>query len=230
MASRENAARPVPRKQAGTKPPGWLRGETLQSLATLNEECLRLLREEALCGSCEEPLVRELEPLWSVLEGAARVRAAGCPYLLLDGGFADARRWSGALRHQIHDAERGEVKPFFTVPGALEAGRLVFTFAWHLAHSEPAAARLLLGMSPACAELLAATTLPEVYALAERRSAWLQPRWPGRLVAWRALLEAAIHGDGEGLEQARLRGVRLLAAEVRQAPGQEAGSQGAVRP
>ena len=68
----------------------WLRPETLESLIELNESSLTLLAEQSVAhGSSPAPLLRELRSLWPTLDAAARHRAAACPYLLLDAGFAD---------------------------------------------------------------------------------------------------------------------------------------------
>lgn len=195
----------------------WLRAETLESLAELNEQCLELLCEQARAEHAQtaHPLLTELSDLWKTLDAAARRRAATCPYLLVDAGFADARRWSWARGQAIHDGLGALAPAFFTVPGASGVARLVFTYAWHLARSQGPAARLLLGMSAPCAELIAGCSLRHIAELADRYPEWLQPRWPSRVTVWRELLIASIAEDDEALERARLRGVQLLAAEVR---------------
>ena len=196
---------------------GSLHGEALESLTELNEQCLELLAEHAARpASPDRPLLSSLRDLWLALDPAARRRAASCPYLLVDPGFSDVRNWLGG--NAIHDATRPAVTAFF---GGARAGtvlRLTLTYGWHLARSRPSAARLLLGMPPACAERIAACTLRQVEALAEHHLEWLQPRWPTRLQAWRELLAAAIQGEGPALERARTRGLQLLAAEARCAP------------
>jgi hypothetical protein len=101
------------------------------------------------------------------------------------------------------------------VPAATEVARLVFTYAWHLSRSQPAAARLLLGMPAASVVLIARFTLPQIQVLAESHPEWLRPRWPARVQVWRELLLAAASGDAMSLERARLRGLTLLAAEAR---------------
>src|SRR6266513_2776416 len=69
---------------------GWLRPETLETLIELNELCLALVAEQAVSrGAPASPLLRQVAELWQVLDPAARRRAAGCPYLLVDAGFAD---------------------------------------------------------------------------------------------------------------------------------------------
>ena len=208
---------------AGAGTLGWLRSEALESLVALNESCLALLAEQAVArGTPATPLLREVAERWRALDAAARRRAAACPYLLLDAGFADPLRWRGAAGQQVGDAPRGAYTCYFTVPSATAVARLVFTYAWHLARSPGPAARLLLGMSPPCAALIGQHTLSHMHALAETRREWLKPRWPTRVQVWRELLLAAAEGETAALERARLHGLTLLAAESRLAPGERA--------
>jgi hypothetical protein len=195
---------------------GWLRPETLATLLELNEMSLAVLAEQAAArGAPTSLLLRQLGEPWRSLDAAARRRAAGCPYLLLDAGFSDPPRWQRPAALGVGDADRGAYSTFFTVPGATELARLVFTYGWHLARSQSAAARLLLGMSAPCAALIAQWSLRQVQALAEAHAEWLKPRWPARIEVWRELLRAAAAGDADALERARLHGLTLLAAEVR---------------
>src|SRR5256884_9210783 len=67
----------------------WLHPETLESLVELNELCLGLFAEQAAVR-CAQPslLLRQGGELWRLLDAAARRRAAPCPHLLGDAGFA----------------------------------------------------------------------------------------------------------------------------------------------
>jgi hypothetical protein len=199
---------------------GWLHAGALDSLLELNELCLALLAEQAAArGGAASALLQQLGELWRGLDAAARHRAAACPYLLLDAGFADPLRWQLPPARQVGDAVADRYGCYFTVPAAAEVARLVFMYAWHLARSQAAAARLLLGMPAACATLIGRCTLGQIQALAETHPEWLRPRWPGRVQVWRELLQAATRGEALPLERARLRGLTLLAAEARAAPG-----------
>jgi hypothetical protein len=195
----------------------WLRAGTLDSLTELNELCLALLAGQAeIGGGPASALLQPLAAEWRALDGAARHRAAACPYLLLDAGFADPARWRSARTpQQVADASLERYVCYFSLPAAAEVARLVFIFAWHLARSQPAAARLLLGMPAPSAALIGRYTLRQVQALAEAHPEWLRPRWPTRVQVWRELLAAAASGDSPALERARLRGVTLLAAAAR---------------
>lgn len=198
---------------------GWLGAETLESVAELNELSLALLAEQAAARAPQPgAALAQLAELWRHLDTAARRRAAACPYLLLDAGFADQRRWQAAGAGQVADAREPAYTAFFTVPGALEAARLVFTYAWHLARTQPAAARLLLGMPAQCVADMGRCSLRQMYALAERHPEWLRPRWLTRPELWQELLAAAAGGEVAALERARLHGLTLLAAEVRLMP------------
>jgi hypothetical protein len=194
--------------------------EALRSLAELNEQCLELLCEQALLGSPQPgpALLAELRTLWCALDVHALRRAALCPYLLLDAGFTRAARWGAARERLVQDRERLPVaRAFFSAPRTIPVTRQVLTFAWHLARSDAAAARLLLGMSGQCAQLIAACTVRHIYQLAESEAHWLEPRWPDRLSVWRELLSAALAGEPATLERARLHGLQLLAAQARAA-------------
>src|SRR5256884_3733522 len=159
----------------------WLHPETLESLVELNELCLGLFAEQA-GGRCAQPslLLRQVGELWRLLDAAARRRAAACPYLLVDAGFADTQRWRQPAPLGVGDAGEAAYSTFFTVAGANEVARLVFTYAWHLARAQGAAARLLLGMSAPCAALIAHLSLRQVHSLAQTHPHWLRPRWPAR--------------------------------------------------
>jgi len=196
----------------------WLGAAALESLAELNELGLALLAEQAAAAAAEPraALLREVGALWRTLDPLARRRAAAVPYLLLDGGFADRERWRHAAP-QVAEPARAAYPAFFTVPGTVEVARLLFTYAWHLARAESAAACLLLGMPASCAALIAGCTLRRIHTLAERHPEWLRPRWPAQAELWRELLLAAGSGEGRALARARLHGLRMLAAEARRA-------------
>jgi hypothetical protein len=199
-----------------SQPASYLRSEAFESLIELNEQCLELLAEQSLVPTSQGSLLlRQVGDIWRTLDAEARLRAATCPYLLVDVGFSDADRWRYPESPYIEDAIGNPYGHFFTVSRALTVARQVFIYAWHLARSNDAAAQLSLGMPAHCIQLISACTLSQIHGLAERHPEWLRPRWPNRIKVWRELLLAAASGEIIALENARMHGLQLLAAECR---------------
>lgn len=192
--------------------------EAIDSLVELNVQCLELLAEQALAQSAQGSLLlRQVSEIWRTLDDGARRRAAACPYLLVDIGFSDPVRWRWIEGDHVSDAVPGPYSTFFTVPRAFGVAHQVFMYAWHLAQSKNAATQLLLGMPVHCVHLISTCTLSRIHELADRHPDWLRPRWPGRVRMWRELLLAAASGDVVALENTRMHGLQLLAAECRAA-------------
>ena len=197
-------------------PQSWLQEHTLHTLAELNDDCLQLLCEHARAGLPLPASLAGLRQTLCALDVSARWRAAECSYLLFDAGFSETRRWTSTREPVAETAASAAPSiAFFTLPRTVEVLRHVLTYAWHLARSHGSAARLLLGMSPRCADLIGTCTLRQVTQLAESRPHWLRPRWPERLGIWRELLCCAMAGEAAALERIHHRGIQLLAAEVR---------------
>jgi hypothetical protein len=150
-----------------------------------------------------------------MMDADARHRAAACPFLLFDAGFADQQRWTWVSGNYVQDLARPTAPPYFTVQQTRSVLLAIFTYAWHLARSQTAAARLLLGMTPHCSRLIAVCTVRQIHELAEAHPEWLVPRWQTRTQFWRELLISAMKGDAAAMEQARLRGLQIMAAENR---------------
>jgi len=148
------------------------------------------------------------------LDASSTRRAAACGVLLADVGFGDVAMWTDALVGAVND--HPPRAPFFTVDGTVGAMRHVVTHAWHLARSEPTAARLLLGVSAPNLAVLGGCTLNRLTRLAESRTEWLRPRWENRPRVWCDLLRTAGDGDSGALERMRVRCLQLLAADARQ--------------
>jgi hypothetical protein len=197
---------------------GSTRSEAFDSLVELNGLCLELLADQAHAQPTPGSLLlRQIGDIWRTLDEAARRRAASCPYLLVDAGFSDPSRWQWLHAQHVQEPAPAPYASFFTVPRASAVARQVFMYAWHLAQSKNTAAQLLLGMPLYCTHLISSCTLPQIHTLAERHPEWLRPRWPSKVKVWRELLLAAASGEVVALENARMHGLQLLAAEFRAA-------------
>jgi hypothetical protein len=99
----------------------------------------------------------------------------------------------------------------------------VLVLGWHLARANRQLARVVLGMSPACAERIAQLRLHDLDWLAEHRPGWVRPRWEKQPRVWQHLLAAARGPDSELLTRVSLRGLQLMAAGMLVPPaGREA--------
>lgn len=181
----------------------------LAPIAEINEQLLQGLRAQALEPSPGAPrLLVLLQSQWAALDDAALTRLAGCPYLLLDAGFARVERWERLPALSVGDAGRGG---YFNGRAGVALVRRALLFAWHLARSQRAAARMAVGLSWASAERLARWRLSDLEALAELAPAWIAPRWEEQPLVWQQLMRAARRDDAAALRSLQLRGLQLLA-------------------
>jgi len=153
-------------------------------------------------------LVVVLREAWCGLDQRSLQRLSGCPYLLIDAGFARPERW-GPSPVGVRDA--GQRGGYFSDRAAVALIRRTLVFGWHLARCNRAAARLVLGMSAATAERIAARGLNELEAVAESSPSWIVPRWEQQPNVWRQLIAAACQDNPVQLREAQLRGLQLLA-------------------
>jgi hypothetical protein len=208
IAYAPRTARPLWERQS------WLGTATLESVVEVNEQVLALLREQCRVAPTPPSLLRDVANLMLSLDAQSLRCAAGSGVLLVDAQFADARLWSEAIVGAVNDRSPCNPSPFFTVDGTVAVMRLVVTHAWHLARSEPAAARLLLGVSAANLAVIGGCSLSRLTHLAEARTEWLRPRWETRPRVWCNLLRTAGAGDSRAMERLRVRAVQLLAADA----------------
>lgn len=195
----------------------WIDAAAIRSMLEMNLECLDLLAGQAAEPASQSNLMlRQYRELWRHVAQPARERVAATPFLLLDLGFADERRWM-ALPARVEDSEPAVYAPFFTVPGAAVLARKVFVYAWDLTRTQEAAARLILAMPAHCTTLMTQLTVRRLDELAERHPDWLLPRWHRRGKVWRDILLAASASGNAALERARNHGYDLIEAEVRAA-------------
>jgi hypothetical protein len=182
----------------------------LAPVAEINEQLLDCLRLMAHEQAAQPPrLVALLREDWKRLNPAALRRLAGCPYLLLDAGFAQPQRWEWIASAGVMEASaRGG---YFAGAGGVGLVRRTLVLAWHLARSNRVTARVILGMGALAAERIAGSRLADLEALAELAPAWILPRWEQQPNVWRQLLAAGWRAQPQLLRQAQLRGLQLLA-------------------
>lgn len=191
----------------------WLTDEALEPLGEINGQCLDLLCAMAHSTAQEHPqMLAAQRDAWRLLSPHSRARLAASPYLLADAGFNDEVRWQAVAARSVRDLPREFTESAFAGDAARDFVRRVLVYSWHLARAHRQVARLVLGMTPACASLLASLRLRDLDWLADQQPGWVRPRWEAQPAIWRHLLVAAGEDDRLLLTQVSLRGIQLLAA------------------
>jgi hypothetical protein len=205
----------------------WLGDGAMDSVTEINAQCLDLMCSTAASAAQPLPgLLADHLAQWCDLSPAARAQLAASPYLLADAGFDDEQRWLSPGRRMVRDLRRDFAAPFFTGERVSDFVRRVLVFGWHLARSNRQLARVVLGMTPACAVHVAAMQLRDLDWLAEHQPGCVRPRWERHPDIWRHLLRAADGDDNAQLTRASLRGLQLLAGGVLATARRGAGDQG----
>lgn len=199
---------------AGSALVGRWDSSMLEPLAEINEEVVELLTGACAPGNAGGPVVSALRWRWEALGAPARLRLAHCPYLLLDAGFARPELWAALPRASVNDALQPVESSNRQRPMPTPLIRRVLLLAWHLARANRLTARLALGMSAECAQLLAGCRLADLEWFAEQRPAFVRPRWEDRPELWHALMAAAASEKSRDLERLQRWGLQKLAAEA----------------
>jgi hypothetical protein len=192
----------------------WLADGTLDAVTEINLQCLEFLEAMSAAGLHSCPPVSPQRPIWRDMSVELRTRLAASPYLLVDAAFDDEARWRCLVPRMVQDLPRQFAAPVFVGEGAADFIRSVLVFGWHLARANRQLARVVLGMSPACGDLIAQLRLQDLDWLARHRPGWVRPRWERQPRIWQHLLAAAREPDNELLTRVSLRGLQLMAAGV----------------
>lgn len=178
----------------------------------INEQVVDMLCEAAAAaGDGSAGLLAVVRGEFLQAPAAARHRLASCPYLLLDAGFGESARW--ARPPGVRDAPLAGADEPAGVDCGVGLARRALVLGWHLARSNRLAARVALGMTPACAELFGGLRLRDLEAFAETDRGCVRLRWESRPELWRPLLRAALVERPATLAGLQMRGLQLLAAE-----------------
>lgn len=186
-----------------------------ERLAALNLDYLELLIAAAASpasGGLQSLPDRVLESLRKADRASLRLLASAA-FSLYSLGFEDQEFWRTALRIDASsiDARYGTVSAAVVQSSFCEIALL---HAWHVAVSQPLAARLIHGMS---ATLVASMTNAQFWQL--RRIAvdypgLLMPRWPANPCFWPEMVKFSIAGDTRRLHALQQLGHQLLAIDL----------------
>lgn len=192
----------------------------LACVQQLNLDYLELLVAERGAAGCATQL-QHLPPRQGAALASLSARAlravAEATYSLYSLGFENGDFWDSLCSSApapmatsvVHRYARvGDSSPQYTFC------KLALLHAWHVATTNPMAARVVYAMPLATVQRLASTPLWQVRCIAASHRVLLMPRWPTNPAFWPDLIRFAAANDMRRLHTARLLGYQLVAAEL----------------
>lgn len=221
-AAKRKAARRAPRVRKhnllGAAP--VLDAALLARIQQLNLDYLELLIAEHAAAECSAQL-QHLPPTQraalAALPRSTLPALAETPYTLYSLGVEDENFWASICASATAGTPSSVVHRYARPSDASAQYafcKLALFHAWHVAATNPMAARVLYAMPYTTAERLANTPLWQITCIASSHAALLMPRWPTNPAFWPDLIRFAAARDMRRLPTARLLGVQLIAAEL----------------
>jgi hypothetical protein len=192
--------------------------DLLGRLQQLNLDYLDLLIAEAarpVRGGIRHLPDPVLESLRKADRAALRLLASAA-FSLYSLGFEDQEFWRTALR-----ADLVESQPVDARYGSASAAvvhnafcEIALLHAWHVAVSQPLAARLIHGMPATLVERMTKAQLWRLRRIAIDHPGLLMPRWPANPCFWPEMIKFAASGDARRLHALQQLGHQLLAIDL----------------
>jgi hypothetical protein len=187
------------------KTPGGLRVETrgltdaLAAIGGVNKQLLEALRLSAGRVDQTFPLAQNLRAQFAALT-ADQIRGAPfCGVLLADAGFSEAERWRRVSEPSELEPSGENAPEWLAREHAIVLAYAILMVAWHVVHTVPAAAGVLLGMSGPVRTLYRTLDTADLARIARNHSGWIRPRWVDRPDLWRSVLETDTDTDSGAL-------------------------------
>jgi hypothetical protein len=128
-------------------------------------------------------------------------------------GFEDQEFWRTALRfdEQPIDGRYGALSSSVVQSSFCE---LALLHAWHVAVTQPIAARVVYGMPTAIIDRMARVRLWQLRRIAVDYPGLLMPRWPANPCFWADMIKFAASGDHRRLHTLQQLGHQLIAIDL----------------
>jgi hypothetical protein len=186
-----------------------LTAELIHRLRELNEDYLELLiTADRSSNGLPERIQNELRKSTS----DARQRIATAAFSLYSLGFEDQQFWRSALRPESRSlSERYVCASAVAQSSFIE---LALFHAWHIAVSQPIAARVVYGMPAPIIESVSHAPLWQLRRIAIEYPGLLMPRWPLNPCFWPEIVRYAKAGDLRRLHTVQQLGHQLIAIDL----------------
>jgi hypothetical protein len=166
--------------------------DVLSPICELNEQCLRLLVDMARHDSLHTAaFLNDLLSTVSSLNSATLACAARFPFLLVDFRFRDFHWWQHVIAAPNKPWKESTWLTVLPRATAIKLSHETLMLTWHTVRTDREAAVVLLGLTQAVADAIAALRLRDLDRIAERQFRQLRPRWEDRPGVWRQLLACA---------------------------------------
>ncbi len=175
-----------------------------RQLAQLNRQYLEILP----AGELPEAVAAQVRKLPS----DALLAMSDCYFSLFALGLDDSRRWLPLLQRAATEPTRYPADTQGVITRIEFVVNALF-FAWHLAHTNSLAAKVLLELDDAIADALHAVPVTQLRALAVGAVDLLKPRFAQNQFYWSALVRNSADPAGAALQATKLLGRQLLAVE-----------------
>jgi hypothetical protein len=207
-ASAQSAPRPTYHPRSSSGPP-------LNGLTEVNERCIELLVSAARHEETQSfAVVSELRELLRGADRLMRERAARVSFLLVDLEFANPNFWHVACSHPGQQLKTPSWRGSFPRVSAVQLAHATLMLAWNSLRTDPATARILLGMPQSVSHLIVGLRFEGIARIARKRFRHVRPRWDDRPAVWRRLLLAAQSDDASDLRAVHLHALQLLTGEL----------------
>lgn len=203
-----------------------LTNDLLGRLYALNLDYLELIIAER-AGSSAAGLSHLPERVMDALakcSAESRQAIASTAFSLYSLGFEDQHFWRSAVHigQQSIDARYGVLSTLVMQSAFCEIALL---HAWHVAVTQPFAARVVYGMSTPIINRMCLIQLWQLKRVATDYPGLLMPRWASNPCFWPDMIKFASAGDWRRLETVQRLGHQLIAVELQESAAPESAAR-----
>ena len=142
-----------------------------------------------------------------------RQQIAASSFALYSLGFEDQEFWRTALRFDEQPLD-GRYATMSSTTVHASFCELALLHAWHVALTQPIAARMIYAMPTPIIERIARAKLWQLRRIAVDHPAVLMPRWPTNPCFWPEMIKFAASGDTRRLHALQQLGHQLIAIDL----------------
>lgn len=187
----------------------------LDAVSAVNEQLLEGLSESARGASDEFPLPQSLRLKIATLTVEELRKVARCGVYLADANLIDFACWREAALTGESTALPAAFRAWLPVERSSSLAHSALLVAWHLTQTNPAVARVLLGMSAPGVAAYRALGISDLAHIARHHSDWVRPRWSQRLDVWSDLIDSVIRPGAQGPRTMTLRCLQVSAGDLK---------------